>query len=95
MEAFFENFHQKWKNASVRALFRLTSKSSNKKSFYTFEDIVLRKSHTKLHRKLSETLGPDLILKVRNQYLLSSSEISLISAIFFTVFVYRNEKYIY
>ena len=31
-------------------------------------------------------------LKVRNQYLLSSSELSLISAVFCIVFVYRNKK---
>ena len=40
----------------------------SKKSFYTFEDIDLRESHAKLHKKPSETLGADL--KVRNQYLL-------------------------
>ena len=31
----------------------------SKKSFYTFEDIDLRESHAKLHRKPSETLGAD------------------------------------
>ena len=29
----------------------------SKKSFYTFEDIDLRESHAKLHKKWSETLG--------------------------------------
>ena len=29
----------------------------SKKSFYTFEDIDLRESHAKLHKKPSETLG--------------------------------------
>ena len=33
----------------------------SKKSFRTFEDIHLRKSHAKLHKKPSETLGTDLI----------------------------------
>ena len=33
-----------------------TSKSNNGKSFYTFEDIDLQESHTKLHKKPSETL---------------------------------------
>ena len=39
-----------------------TSKSSNKKSFCTFEDIDLRESHPKVHKKRSETLGADSIL---------------------------------
>ena len=30
-----------------------------KKSFHTVEDIDLRESHAKLHKKLSETLGAD------------------------------------
>ena len=36
-----------------------TSKSSKKKSFCTFEDVDLRESHAKLHKKPSETLGVD------------------------------------
>ena len=47
----------------------------SKKSFQTFEDIDLRESHSKLHKKPSETLRSRLNLKVRNQYLLSSSEL--------------------
>ena len=31
----------------------------SKKSFYTFEDLDLRESHAKLHKKPSETLGAD------------------------------------
>ena len=31
----------------------------SKKSFYAFEDIDLRESHVKLHKKPSETLGAD------------------------------------
>ena len=31
----------------------------SKKSFYTFEDIDLRESHGKLHKKPRETLGAD------------------------------------
>ena len=31
----------------------------SKKSLYTFEDIDLRESHAKLHKKRSETLGAD------------------------------------
>ena len=45
----------------------------SKKSFHTFEDIDLREFYVKLQKTLSETLGTDL--KVRNQYLLSSSEL--------------------
>ena len=33
----------------------------SKKSFHTFEDIDLRVSHAKLHKKPSETLGADSI----------------------------------
>ena len=33
----------------------------SKKSFYTFEDIDLRESHAKLHKKPSETLAADSI----------------------------------
>ena len=38
-----------------------TFKSISKKSFYMFEDIDLRESHVKLHKKPSETLGADSI----------------------------------
>ena len=44
IEAFFKTFHQKWKNASCGA-------QVNKEPFYTFEDIDLRESHAKLHKK--------------------------------------------
>ena len=46
----------------------------SKKSFCTFEDIDLRASHAKLHKKPSGTLSR-LNLKIRNQYLLSFSEL--------------------
>ena len=44
-----------------------TSKSSiqvlpnqvSRKSFYTFEDIVLQESHAKLHKRPNETLGTE------------------------------------
>ena len=71
---FFENFHQKRKNASCGALFRYFQVS--KKSFYTFEDIDLRESHAKLHKNRVKLWEQNyMILKVRNQYLLSSSEL--------------------
>ena len=34
---------------------------TSEKSFHTFEDIEVRESHTKLHKKRSETLGTDSI----------------------------------
>ena len=36
----------------------------SEKSFYTFEDIDLRESHAKVHKKPSETLGADSILRL-------------------------------
>ena len=36
----------------------------SKKSFHTFEDIDLRESHAKVHKKPSETLGADSILRL-------------------------------
>ena len=66
-EAFFENFHQKWKNAScgaecsmhfsevekciVWSSIQLALKQVSKNSFYRFEGIDLRESHAKLHLK--------------------------------------------
>ena len=47
----------------------------SKKSFYTFEDIDLRESHVKLHKKTELNSWSRLNLKVRNQYLLSCSEL--------------------
>ena len=41
-----------------------TSKSSKLKSFYMFEDIDLRESHTRLHKNPSETLGGDSIKRL-------------------------------
>ena len=43
--------HHIW--SSIQALENQVSKES----FYTFEDIDLRESHAKLHKKPSETLG--------------------------------------
>ena len=57
--SFFENFHQKWKNASCGAQFRYFKNQVSKKSFFMFEDIDLQEFHAKLHKKPSETLGVD------------------------------------
>ena len=42
----------------------LPSQVSKKKSSYTFEDIDLRESHAKLHKRPSGTLGADPILRL-------------------------------
>ena len=39
--------------------FQVLPNQVSKISFYTFEDINLRESHAKLHKKSSETLGAD------------------------------------
>ena len=36
----------------------------SKKSFYTFKDIDLSESHAKVHKKPSEKLGADSILRL-------------------------------
>ena len=45
----------------MRNLTQVFPNQLSKKSFYTFEDIDLRESHAKLHKKPSETLGEDSI----------------------------------
>ena len=47
IELFYENFHQKWKNASCGAQFKVLPNQVRKKSFYMFEDIHLREFHAK------------------------------------------------
>ena len=37
----------------------------SKNSFYTYEDIDLREPHAKVHKKPSETLGADPILRLK------------------------------
>ena len=61
MEASFENFHQKWKNASCGAQFRCFQIKLVKNPSDMCEDIDLRESHAKLHKNQSETLGADSI----------------------------------
>ena len=56
IKAIFEHFHQKWKNASCGVQFR-NLQIKYVTSLCTFEDIALRESHGKLHKKTSETLG--------------------------------------
>ena len=58
---------------------QVLSNQVSKKSFDTFEDIDLRidlrESHGKLFKKTEGNSGSRFNLKVRNQYLLSSSEL--------------------
>ena len=56
----------------------------------TVEDIDFENSMQSYIKKPSENFGRRLNLKVRNQFLLSSSE--LISAVFCTVIVYRKKS---
>ena len=46
--------------SSIQALPNQVSKNL----FYMFEDIDLREHHAKVHKKLSETLGADAILRL-------------------------------
>ena len=57
MEACFDNFHQKWENASCGAQFRYFQFQVSKKSFYTFEDIDLCESDAKVHKKTKQNSG--------------------------------------
>ena len=41
------------------SLIQVLPNQVSEKSFHTFEDIDLRESHEKLHKKPSETLGAD------------------------------------
>ena len=65
IEAIFENFHQKWKKSIMWSSIQVHSNQVSKKSFYTFEDIDLWESHAKAHKKPSETLGADSILRLK------------------------------
>ena len=67
----------------------------SKKLFYTFEDIDLWESHAKVHKKPRETLGPSSILRVKISIYCLPRDFKLISTVFCTVLVYRNENYTY
>ena len=43
----------------MRSSIQVLPNQVSKKSFYTFEDIDLRESYAKLHKKPSEALGAD------------------------------------
>ena len=62
LEAFFENFHQKWNNASCGAQFRYFQIKQVKNRSIRLK--ILTYDHAKVHKKLSETLGADSILRL-------------------------------
>ena len=66
-----------------------------KKSFHTVEDIDLRESDAKLHEKLSETLGADWVWRLEISIYCLPRNFNWFPLYFWTVFAYRNEKYIY
>ena len=68
MEAFFDNRMEALKDSKIFirsgkciiwSSIQVLPNQVSKKSFSTFEDIDLRESHSKLHKKPSETLGAD------------------------------------
>ena len=59
VQKFFRNFSSEVEKCIIWSSIQELPNQVSKKSFYTFEDIDLRESHAKLHRKLSETLGAD------------------------------------
>ena len=62
MEAFFEIFFSSEVDKCIMwSSIQVLPNQVSKKSFYTFEDIDVRESHAKLHRKPSETLEADSI----------------------------------
>ena len=55
----FRKFSSKAEKCIMWNSIQVLPNQVSKKSFYTFEDIDLRESHAKLHKKPSETLGAD------------------------------------
>ena len=60
---FFRKFLSEVEKCIMWSSIQVLPNQVNKKWFYTFRDIDLRVSHTKLHKKPSETLGADRINK--------------------------------
>ena len=73
MEAFFENFHQKWKNASCGAQFRYFQIKQVKNRSIRLK-ILTYESPMRRYIKTERNSGSLFNFKVRNQYLLSSSD---------------------
>ena len=57
--SFFRKFLSEVEKCIMWSSIQVLPNQVSKKSFYTFEDIDLRESHAKLHKKPSETLGAD------------------------------------
>ena len=57
----FSSEMENWAPCSTWSSIWVFPKQESKKSFYTFEDIDLQGSHSKLNKKPSETLGADWI----------------------------------
>ena len=93
--SFFGKFSSEVEKCIMWNSIQVLPNQVSKISFYTFEDIDLQEPMQSYIKNQVILYGGRLSLKVRNQYLLSSSELQRISDVFCTVFVYRNEKYIY
>ena len=59
IRSFFRKFSSGVEKCIMWSSIQVLQNQVSKKSFYTFEDIDLRESHAKLHKKSSETLGAD------------------------------------
>ena len=57
--SFFQKFSSEVEKCIMWSSVHVLPNQVSKQSFYMFEDIDLRESHAKLHKKLSETLGAD------------------------------------
>ena len=55
----FRKFSSEVENCITWSLIWVLPNQVSQKSFCAFEDVDLRESHAKLHKKLSETLGAD------------------------------------
>ena len=62
--AFFENFHQKWKNASCGAQFRYFEINLVKSHSICLKILNYESPMRRVHKKPSETLGADSILRL-------------------------------
>ena len=59
--SFFRKFSSEVEKCIMWSSIQVLPNQVSKKSFHTFEDIDLRDSNAKLHKKPSETLGADSI----------------------------------
>ena len=55
----FRKFSSEVEKCIIWSSIQVLPNQVSKKSFHMFEDIDLRESHAKLHKKPSETLGAD------------------------------------